>query len=201
MQLNGTPVKLEIVTVSGEAKVIDSQQYRVTLIDQQGKPVEIEVLGLEKIPTTINHVNMNDLVKLFNICPSQIKRADGKEIDILVGLQYAGFHPICIETVGHLLLLQNRFGHIIAGSHPNVKEATVKLVKHATVLHVSGSFDKFFSIEGLGISCQPRCGACKCGRCHPGGSDMSLRDERELRQIESNVKFNKQSGRWSCDYP
>ena len=167
LQLRGKPVKLEIVTVGGETKILDSLQYKASLIDQQGKPVEIEVLGIKKISTSISKVNSDELVKLFTVDQSKVKRPDGEEIEILIGMQYAAFHPVRRESSGHLLLLQNRFGYVIAGTHPSIKETTKVLVKHATVLHNVRNIDKFYTVESLGVTCQPRCGSCKCGKCHP----------------------------------
>ena len=49
-------------------------------------------------------------------------RPAGREIDLLIGMQYAGYQPVRKESLGHLLLLKNQFGHIIAGSNPHDKE-------------------------------------------------------------------------------
>ena len=181
--------------------MLDSYQYKVSLRDKDNKPIEIEVLGLEKISTSLCSQKIDHLVKLFNVEPELVEQAHGDQIHLLIGMQYAGFHPVCVASVGHLLLLQNRFGYLIAGSHPTVKETARKLVKHATIMHISGTLDRFFSIEGLGISCQPKCGSCQCDRCHPGGSDMSLQDELELKLIEENIEFNRDTGRWVAHYP
>ena len=63
------------------------------------------------------------------------------------------------------------------------------VVKHACVLHNTIGLDAFYSIENLGVSCIPKCGACKCGKCHPGGKDMSIKEEYEYNLIESKIKF------------
>ena len=80
--------------------------------------------------------------------------------------------------------MRNRFGNIIAGSHPSVRETTKKVVKHATVLHSSGSFEEFQSIESLGVACSPKCGGCRYGRCQTGGKNMTIVEEKEKENGE-----------------
>ena len=130
-----------------------------------------------------------------------IQRPASGKIDILIGFQYAAYHPVCLESVGHLLLLKNRFGVIIAGSHPNMKERTKKIVQHATILFTSNKADEFFSIESLGVSCTPACGGCRCGQCHPGAKNMSLLDEKELMLIKNGLSFDVQQRCWVAKYP
>ena len=62
-----------------------------------------------------------------------------------------------IEAVGHMLLMQNRFGVILAGAHPNLAEKTKTIAKHATVLHVYTTEEQFYTTESLGVSCTPQC--------------------------------------------
>ena len=61
--------------------------------------------------------------------------------------------------------------------------------------------DRFFEIESLGVNCTPRCGACSCGKCHPGGKSMSLKEENELKMIEEGIQFDSSKGRWCAGYP
>jgi hypothetical protein len=74
-------------------------------------------------------------------------------------------------------------------------------VRDAVVMHATGGIEQFFEIEGLGVRCEPKCGSCKCGNCHPGAKDMSLKDEKEYHLIEEGLKFNVTKGRWCSTYP
>ena len=204
MNLKGKGVKLSIVTVGGKVSEIESTQYTLYLVDRKGQKLQIEALGMDKISSSINPVDVAKIAEMFNIHHSEINRPTSGEIDLLIGMQYAAYHPVRMQAIGHLLLLQNRFGTTIGGSHPSINEATkidsvCQQVKHAEVLHTS--IERFFDIEGLGIMCNPKCGSCKCGKCHPGGKDMTLKDEREYKIIEANVQFNAQTGRWMAEYP
>lgn len=204
MQLKGRPVRLRMSTVGGETKEMNSALYNIAFIDKIGQTVEVMTLGIDRISTTINVIDLSCIEGLFQVPPVNFKRPNGKEIDILIGMQYAAHHPVRIEAKGHLLLLRNCFGYVIAGHHPLLKEHTKLLVKHAAIMNVTGileQIEKFYAIEQLGIACTPRCGSCKCGKCHPGGKDMSLKEEEELNLIEDSVTFNEQSGRWVAKYP
>ena len=97
-----------MITVGGVQKTIDSELYRVTLFGENGVKVFIEVLGIERISTPMNAVNFEELAKLFPSHPGKFNRPAGKEIDLLIGMQYAGYHPVRKQAVGHLLLLENQ---------------------------------------------------------------------------------------------
>ena len=81
--------------------------------DERGTQVEFEVLGIEVISNTKSKINMeiNEAVKLFPWTDkSRMKSPEAGTIDILIGFNYAGYHPQRIECIQHLLLLANRFG-------------------------------------------------------------------------------------------
>ena len=61
--------------------------------------------------------------------------------------------------------------------------------------------EEFHSIESLGVTCYPKCGGCRCGKCHTGGKDMSLVEEKEYELIKKGLVFNHTTGRWLARYP
>ena len=192
-------MQLSIQTVGGNVTSVESCLYTVKLIDQSGEQIEVEVLGIERISSDISSINVNEIANLFSINSDVIGRPMKGSIDLLIGVQYAGYHPVRQASKGHLLLLKNRFGTTIQGSHPSVIEETkidsmCSQVKHATVMHVAENAERFYSIEGLGVTCQPKCGSCRCGKCHPGGKNMTLKEEQEYNLIESKITFNTETG-------
>lgn len=202
LKLQGEPVKLDIITVGGESKEVESQRYTISIRDTRGSSVSIEVLGIEQISTEIEGIFVDEALNKFkNAKAKLVDRPINGQIDILIGFQYAAYHPERIEAVGHMLLMQNRFGVILAGAHPNLAEKTKTIVKHATVLHVYTTEEQFYTTESLGVSCTPQCGACKCGTCHIGGKNMTIREEKELRLIEEGLSFDEGSHRWIAKYP
>ena len=202
LHLKGTPIKLEIESIGGNIKSIDSFWYSVYLKDERGINVPIDVVDIEVISTYINHIKRSDIQKIFPWLNSKrLKCPEGAEIEILVGFQYAAYHPTRIDNSGHLLLLENRFGYAIAGEYCTSSHINKKYVKYATVLHSMHDINTFNLIENIGVTCQPECGGCRCGKCHVGGKEMSLKDEREYNLIESKITYLPEKGKWEAGYP
>ena len=200
--IEGEPVDLEIVSVGGGTKKVNSQKYTVVVFDDNDQEVRIEVLGIERISTEIERIEISKVLNQFKTEEAmKVRRPECGDIDLLVGFQYAAYHPVKREELEHLLLMQNRFGFIIAGSHPDLKETTIKVVKHAVVLHAVATMEDFHSIESLGVTCSPKCGGCRCGKCQAGGQNMTLQEEREYEMIKKGLIFNEDSGRWLAKYP
>ena len=125
------------------------------LIDLQGRDVQFEVYGIDKITTDIRSVNVDDIVHFFkNVLPDEITRQSGA-VDVLIGYRKAGYHPEPKQKSDHLLLLKNRFGRCIGGTHAAFGEAghTVQTPKYTTC---QGSRSKTFSLSrSLGSSARP----------------------------------------------
>ena len=47
--------------------------------------------------------------------------------------------------------------------------------------------------------CNPRCGSCRCGKCPIGGKQYTLKQERELDQIEEGLTYI--NDHWEAKYP
>ena len=101
----------------------------------------------------------------------------------------------------HLSFLENRLGYVIGGSHPTLVDNTEKVVQHAKVHHATGRVEDFYAMENLGIECRPRCGSCKFGKCHLGGKNMSLKEEREYKLIKENLVYMPKKKKWQASYP
>lgn len=121
-RLKGTKVELSIIKVGGDNEKITSTRYKLSLKDKQNQEVQFDVYGIDKITSDIQNVNVNGIVQLFkNISEEDISRPSGT-IDVLIGYEYAAYHPQNEQTSGHLLLLKNRFERCIGGTHPFIKE-------------------------------------------------------------------------------
>ena len=152
LNLQGSKEHLQIIKVGGEAEDLISCRYKLFMTDLSEELVEVDVLGLEKISTEIKAIRYGEVTRLFH--PKKLKdytRPEGGEIDCLIGFDYAAFHPVMEISVGHLLLLRNRFGKIIGGRHPKLLEKTKKLVNQVTTYHIRIGFSEFYSWEQLGI--------------------------------------------------
>lgn len=162
--------------------------------DTEGKKVGFKVVGVETIAKLTDKRQRVALNKIFSETSNnnsyELNRTSN-DIDILIGLDYYSFHPIPQEYKENTALMKNRFGYITAGS--SLCDQTNNDITMLT--------ESFFEIESLGVQCSPKCGGCKCGKCHPGGSDMTLKEEKEYNLIVSNIVFNPERGRWLAKLP
>ena len=160
--------------------------------------------GINKITSDIEHVNVESIVLLFrNVTKEEIARPAGP-VDVLIGYEYAAYHPEREQNIGHLVLLKNRFGRCVGGTHPLLKEVYMTHnLRNAKVNTIVGKVNigDFYNIEALGVQCKPRCGGCKCGKCSLGAKDYTIQEERELEFIERNLTFNSEDNTWTAEYP
>ena len=102
---------------------------------------------------------------------------------------------------GPPLLLVNRFGYVVGGCHPILVDNTKKVVQLAKVHHATGRVEDFYAMENIGIKCRPRCGSCKCRKCHLGGKNTSLKEERGYKLNEENLDYMPKKNKWKTSYP
>ena len=199
LNLHGEEVKITVTKVGGKQEEMISYVYDLPLIDSIGEIVHFRVHGIDRISTEIKAISIKDVLHLFHgITGKSVRRPTG-EIDVLVGFEYVGHHPVRERSVGHLLLLGNRFGKCLGGSHP-LKEGTKKLIQHVSINHIRHvSVEDFYNIQSVGVECSPRCCGCKCSDCPLGGQSYNLKEERELRLIEDGLKHN--DDHWIAQYP
>ncbi len=60
--------------------------------------------------------------------------------------------------------------------------------------------------DSIGAACDPTCGGCRCGKCTPGGKEMSLADEKELEIIKAGLTSREKDAHsdqphWDAKYP
>ena len=123
-RLEGTRVDLSIVNVGGANVKLPTYKYKLPLIDEQGQEVLFNVYGIEKITSDIQAVNLDGVTDLFNVPREEITRPNGS-VDVRIRYEYAGFYPEKEQSSRHLLLLKNRFGRCIGGSHFEIEESNV----------------------------------------------------------------------------
>ena len=90
-----------MVTVGGKITTLESKQYEIGLDDKAGKTVKIDVIGIERISSPIVPTDIAAAAKILGAQPESISRPTSGEIDILIGIQYAAYHPERIKSVGH----------------------------------------------------------------------------------------------------
>ena len=131
-----------MVKVGGVNEKLISRKYKLTLIDKKGQELQIDLYGIDKITSDIQAINLDGIHRLFRNVTNfkeEITRPTG-EVDVLIGFEYAGFHPQTEQSSEHLLLLKNRFGKCIGGTHPQIKETNERHeLNSVQVLHSTSS--------------------------------------------------------------
>ena len=85
-----------------------------------------------------------------------VQRRNGV-INVLIGFNYALLHPCLMQTEGILVLIGNRFGGCLAGSHHKVKESLEVVGDNMEVYFVTNSNDDaFLDIIQMAILCLQR---------------------------------------------
>lgn len=196
--LKGSKVNLSISKVGGMVEDVSSYKYTLPLIDEAKNIIPIVVYGINKISNAMHMANRNSLVQNFTgLQRNKVEISDG-EIDVLIGFNYASLHPVKQKSFGNLLLMKNRFGHCLAGSHDLSGESKSMMI-HKVVLHAVTKEENFLDIEQMGVKCVPACGGCKCGKCQTGGKNHSIKEEREQKLIEEGLSL--EGGHFVAKYP
>lgn len=158
---------------------------------QQGREVQFDLYGINKITSDIPSLNVNGIIKLFkNISKEDISRPSA-----------AAYHPQHEQTSGHLLLLNNRFGRCIGATHPFIHETTRNhMLDHIDVNTAIVRVEDFYNIGSLGIGCTPCCSGCKWGKCSLGTQNFTIKEEKELHPIKSKLEYNREEKRWIAEY-
>ena len=217
MNLKGSNVTLSITKVGNVVEIIESKEYLVPLIDMNGKTYQITCCGMEEISAPLEFVDISIASKLFPCIETMAIHRPFGEIHMLIGLDNTMLLPQVIDSVDNLQLLKNRYGYVLRGSHPAIIANDSPMNTHVSIYHVNiktvneiniascksvkDDIEHYFGIENLGISCVPKCGSCRCGKCAPGNQDYSLKEERELKLITEGLSYDKTNLKWSYRYP
>ena len=81
----------------------------------------------------------------------------------------------------------------------NGSAAGIKCTPYAS--QTCAEIEKFISGEELGTCIQPKCGACRCGKCPIPGHTYSFKEEEELSLIKENLSYDPEKRVWIAKYP
>ena len=123
------------------------------------------------------------------------------DIDVLIGFNYALLHPSIVQSSGNLILMKNRFGMCISGSHYKLKENQEIIVNFVEVYHVIQSEESFLNIEEMGIQCFPLGGNCSYKKCALGSKGLSIKEEREQNLMNKGLLYVEDKKYFIATYP
>ena len=214
--LKGDDIELSIVKVGNTIENIKSKIYYLTLFDLYGTEWYLNVIGLDQITTDHSYVNIREIAKHLEVNESDISRPKGR-VDLLIGVDYCSLLPQVVKTKDNLQLLQNSFGFCVRGvtnsfgvNHNKFHHINFGL-NHMTcnttndiLIHHNKNFEnnveEFFTIENMGVECNPRCGGCRCGKCL-FGDQLSIKDHREMNLIIEGLSYDYNGRKWTVTYP
>ena len=221
--------RLKVVTLGGEIKEMDTVIFDCKIKDLRGNFYEFQAHGLDEVTGALNTDLGKELMeRLFPGIIGGFKMCGASVVDYLIGLSKASWQPVRTlkaEEGGDFWIWENRFGSCVGGSHPLVgnhvprSENLFTVLKavdarsvfdESTRLPTCSAFktkistlevDDFFQVERLCTTVEPKCGACRCGKCPVPGSRYSFKKETELKLIEEGLRYNEANNRWIAQYP
>ena len=215
--LSGKDINLSMIKVGNTVEHQISKEYCIPLTDKTGKVWNVDAVGINEISARIRKVDLSNLPELFvGISNSEVGRPYG-EIDMLIGANYSELLPRVVQTNQGLQLLENQFGFSVRGRHEKVtgqvcrtSHITVRTHKLSSYVNLNEisiestdilkrKLDNFFAVEEVGVKCDPQCIKCLCRDCP--GSNISLKEQRELTLIEEGLRYDEKQKCWQARYP
>ena len=116
--------------------------------------------------------------------------------DIEVTARHSSTHFACSMKA------ESRRVEVLHNYYPKPKSS----VEVGTTAACNAEVVKWLQWDSIGAACNPMCGGCRCGKCAPGGKEMSLADERELEIIRGGLTFklsdnHSDKPHWDARYP
>ena len=150
----------------------------------------------------------------FGLHPKHELDSNGENLSIMegsLGVCVQGFHAgVKEESVFNhsVRVVTSHFINTMCGpSHPQLsgscQESRSTLAQKESVRKEAHqvSTKPFLLAEDLGTTVDPRCGACKCGKCPLPGHTYSFREEQELKEIRENLLYDEENACWTTSYP
>ena len=161
-----------------------------------------------------------ELCERFKISPKDVKRP--QTIDLLISMRDNYLHADKkLKTIGRMSLYEGLLGKVFGGLDPKLRfgqdfkmsfrsmreiippqvsvktlRAALKEVNPAISQTHTAKTDReiieFFKQENIGAECSPKCGNCHCGKCPPGGKQMSLKDEKDYNMFTNHMRYDKE---------
>ena len=232
--LEGVPVTLVVHGVGGMVTKVETKKYSVGLKVEMKKGAlhtyNLICYGLDEIAKVGYTVDSERLEGFFpdEVQPGDLRRP--RKVEMLISAREGRLAPKWMGRCGDLVLWDGPLGKTVSGAHPDLVED----VEKSALTHIAWSMRaeavrvevpqgcpvqdsttctacnaeimKWMEWDSIGAACDPMCGGCRCGKCPPGGKEMSLADERELAIIKRGLTFklcdeHSDKPHWDASYP
>lgn len=129
-----------------------------------------------------------------------------------LGKTVGGTHPDLFEAVDLAMLRSDtRLARSMRTASMAYKETIIARAEERNALTRSTATTNkeildWFRWDSIGAACSPQCGGCKCGKCSPGGKEMTLGEEKDLEKIKRCLTYvlsdkHSSSPHWDAAYP
>ena len=217
LNLVGEPIKLELNTVT-DTKIIDSVLYKVPLKDNNNEEHSVKVWQVDHISDGLQKVDVSPVKHLFSSHVQEqwdsIESRPSGPIDILLGADCMGLHPVDLEIKDNMRVLSSSLdpGLILVGSHPSIKSVGLKISEEASsIMYCSrASINKisvrpvynYLECDDMGVEPPRRCGKCrKCKDCAFMGRGLSQLAQYESQVMESKIVYDSVAKVFRVTYP
>ena len=215
MNLSGTRVRCDLMTVGGKVQYMETTLYEMNIIDRNGESHTIQLYEIDDICGQLSSMSMEAVLEFFpSVTAEDIARPMG-EVDILLGMEYADMHPRQIESNQGLVLYESDYGtgRIVGGKnkviHANEQiSAKARLCAQVKITNVralkvpSKPAIDFFTSEQFGVRPPPSCNNCRnCKECAFYTQQLSREEKREHMVIKANLKHDPSTKKWTTTYP
>ena len=216
-QLTGGKVTIYMRVVGRDYEQLDSVMYEFYVRDRQGKQHLVKAVGLETITEGSRKVDMAPIKKAFpQLKMEDVERPEG-EVDVLLGMELRGMHPVAVETQGNLRLVESQFGTgwIMTGATPgehqgeSVCAMAVKLSRaslsppiKARIHHTLSRFPDFIELEEEEAARIKACRQCRgCMECKFRSQGLSQAERDSIQVMEDSVRKDPATNRIHVSYP
>ena len=123
MGLQGTPSSIYLKVVHHAHERVESSSYEFEVETRTGERHVVKAFGVEEISRERSYEPPVELLEEFpEATLEQLRRTDG-DVDILLGMDIVGLHPLAIRTAGNRRLMESQFGtgKLLVGKVPGHK--------------------------------------------------------------------------------
>ena len=207
MGYKGKDEKFSLTKV-GETSEVQSNLYKIKLVDNENKVHKIEAFSLDNAPSTATKIEkhkMKEIAEKFKVPASQINNVNG-EIGMIIGMGHINISPLDnkIGELGKLRLYRSKFGKpfAIGGFMAGTEEMKRK---NNQINHIDVNNKNYWIGDQLGLNTDPKCSSClkapPCKQCNLLNQPTSYREQTEGKMIKESMIFDLENKQISVRYP
>ena len=187
------------------------------MLDEDEAEHDIWAVGLDSITDEIEHCNLEPLYSQFpEVNRALLKRPTGS-VDILIGMDYRGFHPVAHITRDHLRVTKSKFGSgfILTGTGNsgcpsqsrkyvgcNFAQATRDPPQETHIHHIGHKLTSFWEAEDMGCQPLPTCKSCRsCPDCRYRAEYLTAEQRATVDEMAASIQLTNGKPPIRLSYP